>query len=473
MQTTAHRFTEKASAALADRELQGMLQQMRVHVPERRQAAVDALPEFEALRDRGRAIKDHVIAHLDFYLDRFEAKVTAAGGKVHWCADAAEARDTILAICRKAGAKTVTKGKTMVGEEIAINAHLEKNGMIPVETDLGEYIIQLRNEPPSHIIAPSFHVSAAQVADTFLEHHTHLDPKRPLGDIADLLSEARGILRSRFLAADVGITGANFLVAETGSTVIVTNEGNGDLTQTLPGVHIVLAGIEKVVPTLEDASTIMRILARSATGQEMSVYTTFSTGPRRPEDPDGPAEYHVVLLDNGRSAVLGTEFQDLLRCIRCGACLDHCPIYHAVGGHSYGSVYGGPIGAALTPALVGLEKSLDLPNASTLCGRCESVCPMRIPLPKMLRNWREAAFDRHLMPARARWGLKLWAFLAKRPALYRLASGMGAKLLAWRGGKAGRISSLPFAAGWTRWRDLPAPEGETFQARWRRERGRA
>jgi L-lactate dehydrogenase complex protein LldF len=473
MRTTADRFVENSDPLLADRELQGMLAEMRAHVPEARQRAVDGLPEFEALRDRGRAIKEHAIQHLDFYLERFEAKVVEAGGKVHWCADGAEARDAILAICRKAGAKTVTKGKTMVGEEIAINAHLEAHGMVPVETDLGEYIIQLRGEPPSHIIAPSFHVSAKQVSETFLAKHQGLDPKRPLDDIGDLLAEARGILRSKFLAADVGITGANFLVAETGSTVIVTNEGNGDLTQTLPKVHIVLAGIEKIVPTLEDASTIMRVLARSATGQEMSVYTTFSTGPRRPEDPDGPAEFHVVLLDNGRTGMLGTEFQDLLRCIRCGACLDHCPVYHAVGGHAYGSVYGGPIGSALTPALVGLEKAVDLPNASTLCGRCESVCPMRIPLPKLLRHWRDIAFERHLMPARSRGALALWAFFAKRPALYRFASTAGARLLGWLGGKQGRIASLPFASGWTRYRDLPAPEGESFQARWRRLHGGA
>ena len=471
MQTTAHRFIENSERLLADRELQGMLAGMRAHVPEARQRAVDGLPEFEALRDRARAIKDHVIQHLDFYLERFEAKVIEAGGKTHWCADGAEARDTILAICRKAGARTVTKGKTMVGEEIAINPHLEAHGMVPVETDLGEYIIQLRGEPPSHIIAPSFHVSAKQVSETFLAKHAGLDPKRPLQDIGDLLAEARGILRGKFLAADVGITGANFLVAETGSTVIVTNEGNGDLTQTLPKVHIVLAGIEKIVPTLEDASCIMRVLARSATGQEMSVYTTFSTGPRRPEDPDGPAEFHVVLLDNGRSGLLGSAFQDLLRCIRCGACLDHCPVYHAVGGHAYGSVYGGPIGAALTPALVGLEKSVDLPNASTLCGRCESVCPMRIPLPKLLRNWREVAFERHLMPERARWALALWAFFARHPALYGLAASIGARLLGWAGRRNGRIANLPFAAGWTRYRDLPAPEGESFQARWRRLRG--
>ena len=237
-------------------------------------------------------------------------------------------------ICKQAGAKIVTKGKSMISEEIDLNQCLEANGMQPVETDLGEYIIQLRNERPSHIIAPAVHLTRDQVEEDFRKAHTHLDPNRDLTEIPALVEEARAVLRQKYLDADVGITGANFLIAETGSSIIVTNEGNGDLTQTLPKVHIVIASIEKVVPTLEDASTILRVLARSATGQDFSNYTTLSTGGRREGDPDGPAEYHVVILDNGRSNVLGTEFQDMLRCIRCGACLNHCPVYNALGGHA-------------------------------------------------------------------------------------------------------------------------------------------
>ena len=243
----------------------------------------------------------------------------------------------------------MTKGKSMISEEIGINHHLEANGIAPVETDLGEYIIQLRNELPSHIIAPAVHLNATQVEEDFRRVHTHLDAKRDLSEPVQLLTEARAVLRERFLAADVGITGANFLVAETGTSIIVTNEGNGDLTQILPKTHIVLASIEKLVPTLEDVSQLLRVLARSATGQEMSVYTTFSTGPRRRDDADGPENYHVVILDNGRSAMLGTSFEEMLRCIRCGACMNHCPVYHAVGGHAYGWVYPGPMGAVLTP----------------------------------------------------------------------------------------------------------------------------
>ncbi|WP_119460528.1 LutB/LldF family L-lactate oxidation iron-sulfur protein [Rhodospirillaceae bacterium SYSU D60014] len=471
MQTaTSHRFKENARTALDDPALQKALGNFQENFIDRRARAAARLPEFDALRDAARDIKDHVLENLDFYLERFEAKVVEAGGQVHWCTDADAARSAVLEICRAAGARTVTKGKSMIGEEIALNEHLAAHGIEPVETDLGEYIIQLRHEPPSHLIAPAIHVNKDQIADAFRAAHADLDPARPLGEAPALLAEARARLRSRFLAADVGITGANFLIAETGSTVIVTNEGNGDLTQTLPRVHIVLASLEKVVPTLEDASTILRVLARSATGQEFSVYTTFSTGPRRPNDLDGPEQFHVILLDNGRSRMLGTEFQDMLRCIRCGACLNHCPVYQAVGGHAYGWVYPGPMGAVLTPSLLGVGEAGHLPNASTFCGRCESVCPMRIPLPKMMRHWREREFERHLAPAAARHGLRLWAFLARRPALYRFAAAIAAGLLGAFGRRRGRFRSLPLAGGWTAHRDLPAPEGRTFQQLWAKRR---
>ena len=390
-----------------------------------------------------------------------------AGGEVHYAETAADARDLILGICRKAGARTVTKGKSMVAEEIGLNEHLEANGIEPVETDLGEYIIQLRHEPPSHIIAPAVHLTKEQIEADFRRVHTDL-PAGPRPQRADRAARrgARRSCASAFLEADVGITGANFLIAETGTSVIVTNEGNGDLTQTLPRVHIVLASIEKVVPTLEDVSQILRLLARSATGQEMSVYTTFSTGPRRRQDPDGPDEYHVVILDNGRSAMLGTEFQDMLRCIRCAACMNHCPVYQEVGGHAYGWVYPGPMGAVLTPTLIGVDKAGHLPNASTFCGRCEAVCPMKIPLPKMMRHWREREFERHLSPATYRYGLGVWAFFAKRPRLYQFATRVAMRVLGNLGHRKGRFRRLPLAGGWTKHRDLPAPAGQTFQEMW-------
>jgi L-lactate dehydrogenase complex protein LldF len=422
------------------------------------------------LRDSARDIKKHTLQHLDLYLEAYEQKVTESGGHVHFCRTSEEANEAVLAICRAHGARALTKGKSMISEEMGLNDVLIAAGITPVETDLGEYIIQLRGEIPSHIIAPAVHLNKEQVEADFRRVHTHLPKDRVLTEPTQLLSEARAVLRERFLAADIGITGANFLIAETGTSVIVTNEGNGDLTQTLPKVHIVLASLEKLVPTLEDVSQLLRVLARSATGQDMSVYTTFSTGPRRPQDVDGPQEYHVIILDNGRSAMLGGEFEDMLRCIRCGACMNHCPVYHAVGGHAYGWVYPGPMGAVLTPSLIGVDKAGHLPNASTFCGRCEAVCPVRIPLPKMMRHWREREFERHLTPAAFRSGLRLWAFFAKRPALYRFATRIGMAGLGLLGKRRGRFTSLPFAGGWTNYRDLPAPQGPTFQARWAKER---
>jgi L-lactate dehydrogenase complex protein LldF len=473
MQPTSRSFPANARAGLADPILQQALGLARTGFPQRRLEAIARLPEFEELREEGRAIKDHTLAHLDFYLEIYERNVAASGGHVHWARNAEEARAAILDICRAANAKIVTKGKSMVAEEIALNDHLEANGITPVETDLGEYIIQLRHEPPSHIIAPAIHLMKEQVADAFRGAHTELDPARPLIDPRALCDEARTILRPRFLAADVGITGANFLVAETGSSIIVTNEGNGDLTQILPRVHIVVTGIEKIVPTLEDAATLLRLLARSATGQEFSSYTTISTGPRRPGDLDGPEEYHVVLVDNGRSALLCGEFQDMLRCLRCAACLNHCPVYAAVGGHAYGWVYPGPMGAVLTPALVGVGEAGHLPNASTFCGRCESVCPVKIPLPKMMRHWREREFSWRLSPPVYRSGLRLWAWVAQRPALYHALSGVASRVLGWAGMHRGRFRSLPLASGWTAVRDLPAPEGRSFQSLWAEHQRRA
>jgi len=305
-----------------------------------------------------------------------------------------------------------------------------------------------------------------QVAETFRGEHRSLDPKRSLAEARELCDEARAVLRPRFLAADVGITGANFLVAETGSSIIVTNEGNGDLTQTLPRVHIVLASLEKLVPTFEDAATLLRLLPRSATGQEFSCYTTFSTGRRRTGDLDGPEQYHVVLLDNGRSGLLGSEFEDMLRCIRCSACINHCPVYAAVGGHAYGWVYSGPMGAVLTPGLIGLSEAGHLPNASTFCGRCEEVCPVKIPLPKMMRHWREREFAARLNPPVWRAGFTLWAWVARRPVLYHALVEIAGRVLGWLGRDRGRFRALPLAAGWTEARDLPAPEGRSFHSLW-------
>jgi L-lactate dehydrogenase complex protein LldF len=468
---TTPQFKANAHEALHDERLQRALPHARNFIG-RRAAAAARLPEFEALRDSARDIKNHTLAHLDLYLEAYEAKVREGGGRVHYALTAKEANEIILGLCREHDAKSVTKGKSMISEEIGLNAALEAAGIEAVETDLGEYIIQLRGESPSHIIAPAIHVTKEDIEADFRRVHLDLPRDRDLSEPEQLLNEARGVLRSKFLAADIGITGANFLIAETGTSIIVTNEGNGDLTQLLPKVHIVIASLEKIVPTLEDASQLLRVLARSATGQDMSVYTTLSTGPRRPGDPDGPEEYHVVLLDNGRSSMLGGEFEDMLRCIRCGACMNHCPVYHAVGGHAYGWVYPGPMGAVLTPSLIGVAEGGQLPNASTFCGRCESVCPVRIPLPKLMRHWREREFERHLSPRVVRYGLGLWGFFARRATLYRLSTDLAMRSLHFMGRGKGRFASLPFAGGWTKYRDLPAPQGATFQSQWRAKSGK-
>ena len=456
-------FPAAAKQALGDAALQKALANIPVGFQEKRRAAIARCPEWEALIDRAVAVKNHTLDHLDYYLEVFEAKVCESGGQVHWCRDAAEARAAVLKICQEAKAKSALKSKSMIAEEIALNDCLEEHGIEPVETDLGEYVLQLRDEAPSHIIAPIIHLNRDQIADSFLDGHRKYGKTRKLESARELLDEAREILREKFLTADVGITGANLLVAETGSAVVVTNEGNADLTMTLPRVHVVVASIEKLVPSVGDAWNVLRLLARSATGQDITAYTSFVGGPKRAGDADGPFAFHVILLDNGRSEMLGSEFRDMLRCVRCAACLNHCPVYGAIGGHAYASVYPGPMGAVLTPWLAGIAQVPHLPNASTLCGRCEEVCPMRIPIPRMLRLWREREEKAGLSSRRVRAAYSLWAFAAKRPSLYRSMARILARVFSLMG-RDGKIRRLPFGAGWTATRDFPAPNGKTFQA---------
>ena len=466
MKPTSSEFKSNARAALGDQQLQRALAGLPTGLVAQRTAAKAALPEFEALRTAGRDVKNHMLAHLDLYLERYEAKATENGAMVHWAETASDAREIIAGICREANAKLITKGKSMVSEEIGLNDHLEAAGFKVVETDLGEYLVQIRGEHPSHIIVPALHLTTEQVEEQFRKTHTHLPKDRPLPDPAAMVAEARGVMRENYIKADVGITGANFLVAETGSSVIVTNEGNGDLTQSLARVHIVITSIEKVMATLEDVMGVVRLLARSATGQEITNYVTISTGPKRSADPDGPEAYHVVIVDNGRSELLGTEFRDVLRCIRCGACMNHCPVYGAVGGHAYGWVYPGPIGSVLTPAQLGVRAAGNLPNASTFCGACAAVCPVKIPLPDLMRKWRNREFDIQGQGFVAAQGLAAWAFLAQRPRLYHFTMRFVAVALSALSLGKGAFSYLPFAGGWTKHRELAAPQGRTFQQLW-------
>ena len=453
-------FKANASGKLADVVLQGNLKNAKGKFVTRRAEAIKELDDFEGTRDAATAIRNKVIDNLDLWLERFEQKALDTGARVLWAKDGAEVCRLVTEIAKSHGVKKVTKSKSMLSEEAGLNQALAAAGIQPVETDLGEYILQIdHDEPPSHIIAPAMHKSLDEVADLF--HKVHGTPRKT--EIPALTREAREVLRGHFLSAGMGLSGGNFLVAETGSVALVTNEGNGRMVTTMPGVPVVITGIEKVIPTLEDLSTLMRILPRSATGQPISNYFSILTGVKKPQEHDGPEHLYFILVDSGRADVVGTDFHAMLRCIRCGACMNHCPVYQAIGGHAYGWVYPGPMGAVLTPLYAGMENSLDLPHAATLCNQCGIVCPVKIPLPDLLRKLREKQTEQGLRPLAERIGLRLWAWVALRPKLYALGARAGARYLKWLAGDSNRIRLLPFAPEWSLGRDFPAPQGKTFR----------
>lgn len=396
---TISQFRHSATIAIADIHLQGALEGATNKFVHGRTTALTELPHADALRHHFKTIRSATLANLAHYLELFAERATAAGSQIHWAQTGQDAVDIVLDIARQRGVKLVTKSKSMATEEIHLNEALEANGIEPVETDLGEWIIQLAGEPPSHIIGPAIHKTRQQVAALFsAQVGRELSPD----DIDGLTAEARRLLRTQFLAAGLGISGGNLGIAETGTLVLVTNEGNGRLVTSAPPVHIAIMGIEKICPDWDAAAAWLALLARSATGQPMSIYTTAITGPRRPADPDGPEEVHIILLDNGRSQQVGTPYEEILQCIRCGACLNVCPVYKKAGGHAYGSPYSGPIGAVVTPLLFGLEEYAALPQASTLCGACKDACPARIDIPRMLLQLRQDEVAAHLLPWRER-----------------------------------------------------------------------
>src|SRR5260221_4975818 len=418
------------------------------------------LDDFEGTRDAARAIRQRTLDNLDTWLEIFERNATARGAEVLFAETPADANALILEIAARHAVKKIIKSKSMVSEESALDHAIEAAGLTVVETDQGEYTPQINDyEPPSHLIGPALHKSKEEVAQLF--HKKHGTPMK--SGIDELCLEARSVLRGYYLPADMGISGGNFFVAETGSVVVVTNEGNATLTTTLPKVHVAISGIEKIVPTLEDIATLMRLLPRSATGQSISNYVDILTGPQGAGEVHGAEPMYFIVLDSGRTAVLGSDVREALRCIRCGACMNHCPVYQNIGGHSYGWVYPGPIGSILTPMYVGLENALDLPQASTMCNQCGVVCPVKIPLPDLQRKLREKEFERHLRPWQERVGLKLWSWLALHPALYGVLSGWGVRILRLMAGKDGMIGKLPLGGGWTDERDMPAPSGRTFR----------
>jgi L-lactate dehydrogenase complex protein LldF len=467
MQLTSFLFKSNVRRKLNDSKLQRNMKRFGGRFVEARAAVMTEVDNLEALRVAAATIRDRSLANLDSYLMEFEEKARAQGTEVHWAETAQDVNRILLEIAQANGVKKIVKSKSMVSEESGLNDAVEAAGIKAVETDLGEYILQLAHEPPSHIIAPAIHKSVEEVAELFSrEHHTE-----PQTDIPALCREAREQLRPHFLSAEMGISGGNFLIAETGSVVIVTNEGNGRMVTTLPKIHVAITGIEKVLPTLNDFSTVLRLLPRSATGQSITNYVSMLTGPRRNGDLDGPEQSHIILVDSGRSRLLGTELQRALRCIRCGACMNHCPVYQNIGGHAYGWVYPGPIGAVLTPSYVGLKNALDLPQASTLCGACQVVCPVKIPLPELMRVLREKSFEQGLRPWHERLSIRVWRAVASRPVLYALLSRMAARGLNLLGGKKRRIHRLPGLDGWTEGRDMPAPEGQTFREMYRKKTG--
>jgi L-lactate dehydrogenase complex protein LldF len=438
--------------------------------------SLDELPGFERLRERARALKREVINHLDYYLNQFANSVEAQGGQVHWAADASEACSIVVEIARRAGARQVVKGKSMVSEEIELNHALEAAGIRAIESDLGEYIVQLADERPAHIVAPAIHKTRGDVSDLF---QRYVDPERA-EEPEQLTRIARRALRAVFAQAKVGISGANFAVAETGSVVVVENEGNIRFSTTAPPVHIALVGMEKLVPRFQDLAVFLRLLARSGTGQKLTSYTSILTGPGRSGE-DGPREMHVVLIDNGRMRALADEkMREALYCIRCGACLNACPVYRKIGGHAYGWVYSGPIGALITPEFAGLDRARELPFASSLCGACREVCPVKINIPDMLLHLRAQAQDAEAQGTigtapkpkgslvRERTAMRFWAWIMTSPSRY----GWSGRLARWGQGifaRQGWIRSFPAfpASRWTERRDLPALAPQSFHKRWK------
>src|SRR6476620_7553476 len=451
MQVASMYFKERAHVKLHDAQLQHNLTKIKGKFVEKRRLALMELDDFEETRETARGIRQRALDDLDVWLTIFEENARARGATVLYAQTPAEVNALVLEIAQRHDVRKIIKSKSMVSEESGLDHAIEGAGLTVVETDLGEYILQINDyEAPSHIIGPALHKSIDEVAALFAKKHG--TPRKDV--IEDLCLEARGVLREHYLTADMGISGGNFFVAETGSVVLVTNEGNATLTTTLPKVHVAISGIEKIVPTLEDVATLMRLLPRSATGQSISNYVDICTGVKGAGDFHGAEHMYFIVVDAGRSGVLASDVKDALRCIRCGACMNHCPVYQNVGGHSYGCVYLGPIGSILTLMYVGLDNAFDLPHASTLCNQCGVVCPVKIPLPDLQRKLREHAFEGGLKPWYERLGLAVWAWTARRPAIYGLATGIGMRILRRMGGRERLIHRLPFASGWTEGRDM-------------------
>ncbi len=464
-------FNERGRRAIRDGELHDAIEHFTRKSVAGRNAVLNALPQAPQLREKAYRIKQETMANLDRYLEQMADAVEKRGGKVFFASDGEDVVRYVGDLARRRGAKVIAKSKSMATEEIELNRRLEEDhadlGLEIVETDLGEWIAQLAGDHPSHIVGPILHMNRRQVADVL----SGVTAERLPPDIEGLARFARKRLREKFLTADIGMTGANFGVAETGTIVTVTNEGNGRLVTSVPPVHVVVMGIEKVIPRFEDLSVFVQLLARSSTGQKITVYTNFITGPRGEGELDGAEEMHLILLDNGRSELLGTEFEEALYCIRCGACLNVCPVYRQTGGHAYGSTYSGPIGAVITPLLKGDEEAKDLPHASSLCGACTEACPVGIPLHDLLLKLRNRQVERGLADKAQEIAFNGFENMMKSPTLYRISGKVGrvAQKPLPRGGlPGGLVGSMPGPLGaWMESRDLPPLARKSFRERWK------
>ncbi len=467
-------FQERIHQTLEDPRLQLAIYTATGRLMTKRRDGVGAavLPDYQDLRSQANALKKHTIENLDYYLEQFEAKVAAHGGKVIYCKEGQEVAEFILELAKEKRAELIVKSKSMTTEEIDLNERLEHHHLASVETDLGEYILQLAHERPYHIVAPALHKTRFQVAELF---------SRELGVPNETVIErqtmiARSVLREKFLTADIGISGANFLVADSGAVVLVENEGNARLTTSAPKIHVAVAGIEKLIPRAQDLAVFLKLLARSATGQRLTVYTSFLSGPRRANEIDGPEEFYVVLLDNGRTRLLADRGKrESLYCIRCGACLNHCPVYRKIGGHSFPWVYSGPIGAIITPQFLGITHEPGLPFASSLCGACAEVCPVKIDIPKILLDLRSEVKKAEAKEGRGRLeklAFRIWAWVMCHPRIYEML-GKAASSFAppepggWIRSASGLLNIGPLRA-WLSQRDLPPPPSTSFRERWRR-----
>ncbi|MDA1476469.1 LutB/LldF family L-lactate oxidation iron-sulfur protein [Bacillus changyiensis] len=461
MKIGTDKFKERVAKGIENDFMRGAVSSAQERLRARRLEAAEELGNWEEWRSLAEEMRQHVLENLDYYLEQLAENVAKKGGHVFFAETAEEASSYIRDVVKQKNGKKIVKSKSMVTEEINMNEVLEQEGCEVVETDLGEYILQIdHQDPPSHIVAPALHKNKQQIRDLFKERIGYHQTEKP----EELVLHARAVLRKKFLQADIGITGCNFAIADTGSVSLVTNEGNGRLVSTIPKTQITVMGMERIVPSFHEFEVLVGMLTRSAVGQRLTSYITALSGPRLPDEADGPEEFHLVIVDNGRSKILGSEFQSVLQCIRCAACINVCPVYRHVGGHSYGSIYPGPIGAVLSPLLGGYDDYKELPYASSLCAACTEACPVKIPLHELLLKHRQQIVEKEgRAPISEKLAMKAFGLGTSTPALYKMGSKWApAAMKPFQEGEKLTKGPGPLKQ-WTQIRDFPAPNRSRFR----------